>query len=103
MPVGGRLVEKIPSKLVQYEDAPRSQRVGYFVENGRQISNVVQRPARDDRIEGTVSVEFLDGHAMENSALGRFGVYRRDHMAGGVERERQFASPAADLEHASRL
>ena len=78
------------------------QKADKLVERDAEVVEVVERHARNDRVEGPGLGEGLDRRPSEDVALGRLGIDRDDVVAGSRQRIRERALAATDLEYAAR-
>ena len=62
---------------------------------------MVQREARDHRVERAGLVQVLDRRLPEDRSFRGLGIDRDDVVAGRVQREGQLAAAAADFEDPS--
>jgi hypothetical protein len=96
------LVEQLEGMLVHDElPAGAEQRVDP-VERRVELVHVVERPARDDRIERPGVVELGKRRAAKDRPVGGARIDRDDVVTGAVHAPGEVAAPAADLEHARR-
>jgi hypothetical protein len=63
---------------------------------------VVEHVRRDRRVEPLARVELFDRRSPEDRPLRCLRIDREHLVAGDVQRSREIASPAADLEHSRR-
>jgi hypothetical protein len=71
-------------------------------ERASEIVNVMERPARDDRIEAPRVGEFLERDGVKVRAVGRSRIDRDDSVADSVQCPGGPAIPASDLQHPQR-
>ena len=81
--IRGGSVESLPAEVVDDDDAPWSEDACDPVECEREISDVVERAARDHTVEGLGIVEILDSRAPEDRARGWFRIDGKDSVARG--------------------
>ena len=98
-PVGGARVQPLPRPLEHDENAARPQCAGRPQEHVAQIADVVQRPARHDRVDRLGRLVLLEIRALVAGRLGR-GAVDPDRLVAGVQQPWHEAAerPAADLQ-----
>jgi hypothetical protein len=102
VPVGGSRIHPLPGKVDEDQAPVGSHETLNALDRGIEIVDVVERAARDDRVEDSRLVKLLQGRLPEDRPLRSLGV-DRDHVVsrfGDVESE--LAGTAPDLEHAGR-
>ena len=80
LPLRRHRLEAVPRELVDYQRA--TQQTDKLVERDAEVVEVVERHARNDRVEGPRLGEGLDRRPSEDVALGRLGIDRDDVVAG---------------------
>ena len=102
IPVSCRLVEPVEGVLDDDRPPSRHEQALQLRERATEVGNVVQRPARDDRVEARRVGEFLERYGLEDRPLGRGRIDRDDPVAEIVRRSRESAIAASDLEYPRR-
>ncbi len=100
LPLGRHRLKPVPCELV--DDQRATQQTDKLVERDAEVVEVVERHARDNRVEGLRLGEGLDRRPPEDVAVGRLGIDRDDVVAGSRQRIRERALAATDLEYAAR-
>ena len=99
--LGRPLVDQVPAELVQDHHALGCEQPAQLVEDAVEIVDVVQREAREHRVEWARLVQVLDRHLPEDWSFRCLGIDRDDLVAGRVQREGKLAAAAADFEDPS--
>ena len=99
--LGRLLVEQVPAELVQDQHALGREQPAQLVEDGVEIVDMVQREARDDRVERAGLVQLLDRRPPEDRPVRSLRVHRDHVVARHVQRESQLAAAAAHFEDSS--
>jgi hypothetical protein len=102
-PLGGRLVEPFPRPLGYHHSPTRPHGRRHPVKDKVQVRHVMQRRARDERVDGLRQRVSLKFAATVIRPLGGFGVDAHGVVPGRPERGHQPARrAAADLDHDRR-
>src|SRR5919109_2797101 len=100
--LGRARVEPLPAELVEDERATRPKQLGDLRERGRKVLDVMQRTARDNRVEETWPGQSLDRRPAEDGAVGRFRIHREHVVPRGRQPPRQLTGATSHLEHPTR-
>ncbi len=98
---GGLLVEQVPPELVHDQHAVGSKQLTQLVEDGVEIVEVMEREARQDRVEGAWLVELLDRRLPEDRSLRSLGIHCNDVIAGPGQSKSRLSAATPDFEDPS--
>ena len=102
IPASCRLVEPVEGVLDDDRPPSRHEQALQLRERASEVCDVMQRSARDDRVEACRIGELLERDGLEDRALGCGRIDRDDPVAEIVRRSRESAIAASDLEYPRR-